>query len=114
MDSNNMNENVNAQAEVVETEAVYDYEEPAVSDEKNPMAVVALILGICSVTICCAAPCFGFIVAIAGLIFSIIAKKKGGKKTLSTIGLITSIAGLVFGLINNIVWIILIVAPMFD
>ena len=67
-------------------------------NEKN-LGLTGMICGIASATLCCG--CFGVFVAIAGLVMSIMAKKKG-EQQYSPVGIIVSIVGLVLSLISSI------------
>ena len=61
------------------------------------LGIASLVCGICSIVLCCCMP-----VGVAGLILGIVAKKKGDKSALSTIGIVLSILALVIWVINLI------------
>lgn len=129
MDNNNLNETPVQETPAQETpaqetpvekikdveEVNYTYdassEETAEGSSGKGLSIAGLILGIASI-LCCLCPCFNFILALVGLILSIVAKKKGSEGP-STGGLITSILGivlsilvLIIGVIALIIWIV--------
>lgn len=125
MDNNNLNETPVQETPAQETpvekikdveEVKYTYddassEETAEGGSGKGLSIAGLILGIASI-LCCLCPCFNFILALVGLILSIVAKKKGSEGP-STGGLITSILGivlsilvLIIGVIALIIWIV--------
>lgn len=73
---------------------------------KQGFAIASLVCGIVSITLCCCigSGIFQMIVAIAGLVLGIIAKKNGydGQK-LALAGIITSAIGIVVGIIMLII-----------
>ena len=110
MDNNNLNETPvqDVQATLDQAEEVtikYTFtDEDAQEIEEIPakgFSIAGLILGIASI-LCCALPCLNFILAVVGLILSIVGRKRNNDG-LSLGGLITSIIGVVLALLVIIV-----------
>ena len=87
-------------------EAPQYYEQPAQptwnndapsGEEGKGQAIAALITGICSVLCCGCMPC-----GVAAVILAIVAKNKGNRSALATVGLVLGIIGLVLWLIGLI------------
>lgn len=73
---------------------------PLTNDKSNGMGIASLILGICSIAICC---CYGVgaIPAIIGLILGILQNKKNANG-IATAGIVLGIIGILL----NVVWLI--------
>lgn len=73
---------------------------PLTNDQSNGMGIASLILGICSIAICC---CYGVgaIPAIIGLILGILQNKKNANG-IATAGIVLGIIGILL----NVVWLI--------
>ncbi|MBP5494242.1 MAG: hypothetical protein J6X97_04035 [Lachnospiraceae bacterium] len=117
MDNNNLNETpvvevqdvqeTVEQAEQVTYNYAADAEEAVAEGGSKGLSIAGLIIGIASL-LCCAFPCLNCVLGIAGLIISIIAKKKKAAGP-ATGGLITSIIGLVAAFIVIVVWLIILI-----
>ncbi|MDR0949135.1 MAG: DUF4190 domain-containing protein [Lachnospiraceae bacterium] len=78
----------------------YEYDQQP--QGSNVFAIVSLILGIASIVLCCCIQYGSAILGIAGIICSIMAKKRS-RSSLATAGLVCSIIGTVFGVIMLII-----------
>ena len=117
MDNNNLNETPvqdvqNVQETVEQAEQVtYSYaadaEEAVAEGGSKGLSIAGLILGIASL-LCCAFPCLNCVLALVGMILSIVAKKKKAEGP-ATGGLITSIIGLVAAFAVIVTWFIIII-----
>ena len=90
-----------------------DYEEEKLVEDKKGMLILALIFGIASV-VCCVIPVVPFLFALAGLILSIIGKKKTSKRGLATAAMVISIIGLGLGLIIGCIDLLALFAAILD
>lgn len=76
---------------------------PAAGSGSNPMAIVALVLGILSIPVSCFYG-FGIILGVAAIVLGVIAGRKAkagqaGQGGLAKAGLITGIVGIVIGVV---------------
>lgn len=65
----------------------------------DALAIVSMILGIVSIILVCCSPYVAVVVAIVGIVLSIISKKNNGKSGMGTAGLICSIVGIALSVI---------------
>lgn len=77
----------------------------SVEDPGKTNSVLALIMGILSIILCCCSV-IGIIPGILGIVFSRKAKNKGEIGGMATAGLVCSIIGIVFGVLATIVYVI--------
>lgn len=90
-----------------------DYEEEKLVEDKKGMLILALIFGIVSV-VCCVVPVVPFLLALAGLILSIIGRKKTSKRGLATTAMVISIIGLGLSLIMGCIDLLVLFAAILD
>lgn len=77
----------------------YGYESTAQLQKKNSeMAIASLVLGICSVVLCCC--CAGVSCGVVAVVLAIVDKNERGRfSSFATVGLICGIIGIVFGVV---------------
>lgn len=72
----------------------YAYPAPPVNDASGGLAIAGLILGIISV-LSCFIPIFGAVVAIPGIVLSVLGRRSVSRKGIATAGLVLSIISIV-------------------
>lgn len=106
MDGNNMNKEYDVNQSASYDFDYDDYEEYNPQGDSNGLAITGMVLGICALVFywlgSCCTPILGgalaILLGIVGLVFSIIAMKKGQNKGMSIAGLICSIFALLTGI----------------
>ena len=86
--------------------------EEVAEKKSSAMGIVAMILGILSIPLCCCTytSFIAFVMAVVAIVLAIVDKKKNGKFSgFSLAGLICGIVGAVWGLCWIIYWIFIIV-----
>lgn len=109
MDNNNMNneqnnfyqDNTDVQAQTPVNNTV------ETANKADTLAIVGLVCGILAIVLACCTSYIGAFPGIAGIVCSVMSKKKNGKTGMATAGLVCSIIGVVIAVVYTIVLVVI-------